>query len=116
MDVETKKSNRTFEIPAVPPHGTLGQFSFAPATQTTIVTTTTTTTTTFPPFAIKAPKHLEELDPEEFPLASNPTPSILKKFHFEVDGKSAYFEEAEHPEHRVNQVSSNVSRRNCALG
>jgi len=25
--------------------------------------------------------------------------------NFEVDGKSAYFEEAEHPELRINQVS-----------
>jgi len=62
MDLENKKPSRGFEIPALPPHGMLGQFSFAPATHTTVVTTTTTTTTTFPPFAIKAPKHREELD------------------------------------------------------
>lgn len=74
---------------------TLGQFSYGPATQTTVVTTTTTTTTQFPPLMLKAPKHLRDLDPKMYPLAASPTPKSIKKLSFEVDGKSTTFEEAE---------------------
>src|ERR1700743_912835 len=42
----------------VDPYTTLGQLSYAPATQTTIVTTTTTTTTTFPPLVMRPPRNL----------------------------------------------------------
>jgi len=105
MDREHRKIITGFEVPAVPPHGVLGQFSYAPATHTTVVTTTTTTTTTFPPFSVSAPKGLLELDPEQYPLAHKPTPSVVKKVAFKVDGKSAYFEEAEDTELRVRQVS-----------
>lgn len=73
----------------------LGQFSFAPATQTTVVTTTTTTTTSFPPLMIKAPHHLYELDSKLYPLASTPTPKSIKRFCFDVGGKPTYFNEAE---------------------
>lgn len=73
----------------------LGQFTFAPATQTTVVTTTTTTTTSFPPLMIKAPHHLHELDSTLYPLASSPTPKSIKRFCFDVGGKPTYFNEAE---------------------
>lgn len=86
-------------------HDALGQFSYAPAIQTTVVTTTTTTTTAFPPFAVPAPRGLQELDPEQYPLAFKPTPLIIRKLQFDVNGKSAYFEEAEDPELRVQEVS-----------
>ncbi|MCJ1472202.1 SCF ubiquitin ligase complex subunit cdc4 [Lambiella insularis] len=76
-------------------HEVLGQFSFAPATQTTIVTTTTTTTTSFPPLMLKAPVHLYELDPKLYPLAASPTPSTLKKLKFELGGRPTIFCEAE---------------------
>lgn len=72
-----------------------GQFTFAPATQTTVVTTTTTTTTSFPPLMIKAPHHLHDLDPKLYPLASSPTPKSIKRFCFHIGGKPTYFNEAE---------------------
>ena len=74
---------------------TLGQFSYGPATQTTVVTTTTTTTTKFPPLMLKAPKHLRDLDPKIFPLAASPTPKSIKKLSFEVEGRPTTFEEAD---------------------
>ncbi|MCJ1401512.1 SCF ubiquitin ligase complex subunit cdc4 [Xylographa trunciseda] len=76
----------------------LGQFSFAPATQTTIVTTTTTTTTSFPPLMMKAPNHLYQLDPKLYPLAASPTPSTLKKLKFNLEGKPTLFHEADDAE------------------
>lgn len=77
------------------PDDVLGQFSFAPATQTTVVTTTTTTTTSFPPLKIKAPSNLHELDPKLYPLASAPTPQSMKRFCFDVGGKPTVFREAD---------------------
>lgn len=74
---------------------TLGQFSFAPATQTTVVTTTTTTTTRFPPFMMRAPRRMQDLDPELYPLASTPTPSSLRNISFDLEGKQTIFREAE---------------------
>ncbi|KAL9106406.1 MAG: hypothetical protein Q9227_008548 [Pyrenula ochraceoflavens] len=74
---------------------TLGQFSFAPATHTTVVTTTTTTTTKFPPFMMPAPKRLRDLDPKLYPLASTPTPESLRNISFEVEGKTTVFREFE---------------------
>ena len=74
---------------------TLGQFSFAPATQTTVVTTTTTTTTRFPPFVMRAPRRMQDLDPKLYPLASTPTPSSLKNISFDLEGKQTIFREAE---------------------
>lgn len=74
---------------------TLGQFSFAPATQTTVVTTTTTTTTRFPPFVMRAPRRMQDLDPKVYPLASTPTPSSLKNISFDLQGKKTIFREAE---------------------
>ncbi|KIX96603.1 uncharacterized protein Z520_07869 [Fonsecaea multimorphosa CBS 102226] len=73
----------------------LGQFSFAPATQTTVVTTTTTTTTKFPPFIIRPLRRTKDLDLKQYPLAASPTPAGLKKIHFEIGGKHTIFREAE---------------------
>ncbi|OQV03310.1 WD domain-containing protein [Cladophialophora immunda] len=73
----------------------LGQFSFAPATQTTVVTTTTTTTTNFPPFIIRPVRRTKDLDLKQYPLAASPTPAGLKKIHFEIGGKHTIFREAE---------------------
>ncbi|KIW93160.1 uncharacterized protein Z519_05765 [Cladophialophora bantiana CBS 173.52] len=73
----------------------LGQFSFAPATQTTVVTTTTTTTTKFPPFLMRPPRQMKDLDLKQYPLAASPTPTSLKKIHFEIGGKHTIFREAE---------------------
>ncbi|MCJ1432932.1 SCF ubiquitin ligase complex subunit cdc4 [Xylographa pallens] len=80
------------------PGRVLGQFSFAPATQTTIVTTTTTTTTSFPPLMMRAPNHLYQLDPKLYPLAASPTPSTLKKLKFSIEGKPTLFREADDAE------------------
>ncbi|KAK4935664.1 SCF ubiquitin ligase complex subunit cdc4 [Elasticomyces elasticus] len=73
----------------------LGQLSFAPATQTTVVTTTTTTTTKFPPFLMRPPRQMQELDLKQYPLAGSPTPVSLRKIHFEIGGKQTIFSEAE---------------------
>ncbi|KAJ9614525.1 SCF ubiquitin ligase complex subunit cdc4 [Cladophialophora chaetospira] len=73
----------------------LGQFSFAPATQTTVVTTTTTTTTKFPPMLMKQPRRMQDLDLKHYPLAAAPTPPGLRKIHFELGGKQTVFQEAE---------------------
>lgn len=89
----TRSSNQQFQDPSS--DDMLGQFSFAPATQTTVVTTTTTTTTSFPPLIMKAPHHLHELDPKLYPLAASPTPKTIKKFHFDVAGRPTFFSEAE---------------------
>ncbi|KAI9678841.1 MAG: SCF ubiquitin ligase complex subunit cdc4 [Caeruleum heppii] len=77
------------------PHATLGQFSYAPATKTTVITTTTTTTTAFPPFLLKSPRHLEALDPKQYPLAASPTPKTLKNLSFDLAGTPTHFREAD---------------------
>ncbi len=83
----------------------LGQFSYAPATQTTVVTTTTTTTTKFPPLMVKAPRHLHDLDPKQYPLASTPTPQSIKKLRFDVDGRPTMFQEADDTLDTLEKVS-----------
>ena len=77
----------------LPSGASLGQFSFAPATQTTVVTTTTTTTTNFPPLPIKPPRALKDLDPRLYPLAASATPASLKNFEFNLGGRSVVFNE-----------------------
>lgn len=84
--------------------GTVGRFSLAPATQTTVVTTTTKTTTSFPPFVVKAPKNLRDRDPETYPLAASPTPDIIKKIHLNLGGQHAIFEEQSNPARRLKEV------------
>lgn len=86
----------------------LGQFSYAPATQTTVVTTTTTTTTNFPPIMMKAPKHLYDLDPKLYPLASSPTPTSIKKLCFDVDGTPTLFQEADDTLETVEKVCERI--------
>lgn len=83
----------------------VGQFSFAPATKTTVVTTTTTTTTAFPPFIMRAPKHLLDRDPERYPLAATPTPRSIKRFRLDIGGQDALFEEANAAEDLMQNVS-----------
>ncbi|KAI9806056.1 MAG: SCF ubiquitin ligase complex subunit cdc4 [Piccolia ochrophora] len=97
MPVEARPEPATSrnDIDRVPQNGSLGQFSYAPATQTTVVTTTTTTTTSFPPLVLKPPRHLNDLDPKQYPLASSPTPPALKRLCFDLDGTPTCFREAE---------------------
>ena len=92
---QTTQKGALQPLEAIQPDDVLGQFSYAPATQTTVVTTTTTTTTNFPPIMMKAPKHLYDLDPKLYPLASSPTPTSIKKLCFDVDGTPTLFQEAD---------------------
>jgi len=91
-------------------YAALGQLSYAPATQTTVVTTTTTTTTSFPPLILRAPKHLYDRDPKQYPLAASPTPAAFKDFSFDVDGKPACFHEADDLEGSLLQVCFHLRR------
>lgn len=84
----------------------LGQLKYAPATQTTVVTTTTTTTTSFPPLLLKAPRHLHNRDPKQYPLAASPTPDGIRDFSFDVDGRPVCFSETDDLEGPLLQVSS----------
>lgn len=90
----------------IPPGSSVGQFSFAPATQTTVVTTSTTTTTNFPPLVIKPPRAAEDLDPKLYPLASAPTPASLKNLRFDLGGKSVVFNEPEDTTAALKEVRS----------
>jgi F-box and WD-40 domain protein CDC4 len=90
--------------------GSIGQFSFAPATRTTVVTTTTTTTTTFPPLFIKPPRATRELDPKLYPLASSPTPSSLRNVRFAIGDHSVVFNEPEDTAGAVNEVRLLIKR------
>ena len=92
---QTKQKESLQPLEGIRPDDVLGQFSYAPATQTTVVTTTTTTTTNFPPILMKAPQHLFDLDPKLYPLASSPTPISIKKLCFDVDGTPTLFQEAD---------------------
>ena len=87
-----------------PSQSSLAQLSYAPTVQTTVVTTTTTTTTSFPPFVLKAPRNLNARDPELYPLASTPTPCSLRKIQLNVDGRTAYFEEADDIDQKLKEV------------
>lgn len=88
----------------------IGQFSFAPATQTTVITTTTTTTTSFPPLMMKSPRNLHELDSKMYPLASSPTPNSIKRFCFDVGGKPTFFSEADDTRDTWEEVRLKRSR------
>ena len=87
-------------------HDVLGQFSYAPATQTTVVTTTTTTTTSFPPLVVKAPNHLHDLDRMSYPLAALPTPAVLRRLKFDVGGRSTIFQETTDAADALQKVCS----------
>ena len=90
----------------LPRNHQLGQFSFAPATQTTVVTTTTTTTTQFPPLLLKAPKGLQEPDPRLYPLATSPTPQVIKDLQFKLHGRPTIFREADDTQEAISTVSA----------
>jgi F-box and WD-40 domain protein CDC4 len=89
---------------AVDPYATMGQFSFAPATKTTVVTTTYTTTTTFPPLCINAPGSLGGRDPKEYPLAHVQAPESIRKILFDAGDELACFEEADAASRKVQEV------------
>ncbi|KAL9005370.1 MAG: hypothetical protein Q9188_001855 [Gyalolechia gomerana] len=97
----TKKKKET--VRPVEANDVLGQFSFAPATQTTVVTTTTTTTTTFPPLVIKAPRNVQDLDPVLYPLAKLRTPETLKNVRFTLGDRTAYFREADNASSKMDE-------------
>ena len=103
LDPSHEESRDSLEV-ILPPDSTVGQFSFAPATQTTVVTTTTTTTTNFPPFVMRPPRCLRNLDPKSYPLASSPTPDSLKEICFTMDGQSVTFREPEDCQGALEQV------------
>jgi F-box and WD-40 domain protein CDC4 len=88
----------------VDPYATMGQFSFAPATKTTVVTTTYTTTTTFPPLCVNAPGSLGGRDPKEYPLAHVQAPESIRKIYFDTGGELACFEEADAASSKVQEV------------
>ena len=87
-----------------PTTGSFGQFSFAPATQTTVVTTTTTTTTALPPLIIQPPRATKDLDTKLYPLAASPTPDSLRSIKFELGGKPVIFNEPEDTTNAINEV------------
>src|ERR1700753_3665531 len=93
-----------------PLYGNVCQLSYAPATKTTVVTTTTTTTTSFPPFLLPNPRTLRERDPKQYPLASTPTPSNLRRFSFNMGGHIACFEESSDVDAVLPDVSAHILR------
>jgi F-box and WD-40 domain protein CDC4 len=95
---------KTLHPEATDPYATLGQFSFAPATKTTVVTTTYTTTTTFPPLCVNAPGSLSLRDPKDYPLAHVQAPESIRKFYFESGGQLACFEEADTASGKMREV------------
>ena len=99
-----------------PASGSFGQFSFAPATQTTVVTTTTTTTTALPPLVIQPPRATRDLDTKLYPLAASPTPESLRNIKFELGGKPVIFNEPEDTTNAINEVRFCISRYHRALG
>ncbi|KAG4301687.1 hypothetical protein PCANB_001866 [Pneumocystis canis] len=86
---------------------TVAEFSFGPITHTTVVTTTTTTTTNFPPIVFYPPKKKHDFDSKQYPLCDAPTPSCLKRFCFDIDGKPAYFRESDNPHETIHEVMIN---------
>ena len=123
--LDSESLPNTVHTDTVDPYATLGQFSFAPATKTTVVTTTYTTTTTFPPMCINAPGSLSERDPKEYPLAHTQAPDSIRKIYFESGGELACFEEANNVPDKAQEVcfwgtqgctcSKDPSRHSCCL-
>ena len=74
---------------------TVAQVSFGPAIQQTVTTVTTTTSVSLPPLVIHPPKHLDERDPKQYPLAFSPTPAYLKRFCTDIHGQPIRFVEGE---------------------
>ncbi|KAF1834338.1 WD40 repeat-like protein [Decorospora gaudefroyi] len=103
----SKPSGRSADsVSKMDPYATMGQFSFAPATKTTVVTTTYTTTTTFPPLCVNAPRSLSERDAKDYPLAHVQAPESIRKFYFESGGELACFEEASAASDQVQEQKS----------
>lgn len=106
-------ASRSQESPAIglaapaASHNVVAKVAYAPTIQTTVVTTTTTTTTSFPPFIMPAPRNLLERDPEVYPLAATPTPQELRKIHFQINGQTAEFEEADNGQDALQEVCLN---------
>ena len=105
--------SKTVPTDQIDPYATMGQFSFAPATKTTVVTTTYTTTTTFPPLCINAPGNMSERDPKEYPLAHTQAPESIRKFYFESGGALACFEEAHAVSDKVQEVCFAATQRHA---
>lgn len=103
-----KEQKSSIPLEEIQPEDALGEFSYAPATQTTVVTTTTTTTTKFPPLRMKAPQYLYELDPKQYPLASSPTPQSIKKLRFDFEGRQIMFQEADDTYEAVEKVRDSL--------
>ena len=100
---------------AAVPHLTAGQFSFAPATQQTTITTTTTTTVSLAPLMIRPPQDLLQRDPKQYPLAFSPTPASMKRFGFELAGRSTLYQEAEEADefvHRYDEQQAELQASN----
>ncbi|CAJ0832421.1 1024_t:CDS:10 [Entrophospora sp. SA101] len=87
---------------------TVATISLAPTTTTTVVTTTTTTTTSFPPLLLNPPPLPKHLDPKEYPLADTPTPPVLKRFCFDLNGQPAYIREHEDTEEQLLKALYNM--------
>lgn len=111
---QTMQKGALQPLEGIRPDDVLGQFSYAPATQTTVVTTTTTTTTNFPPIMMKAPQHLYDLDPKLYPLASSPTPTSIKRLCFDVDGTPTLFQEADDTLETLEKVCQPIKILLCA--
>jgi hypothetical protein len=90
------------------PEDVLGQFSHAPATQTTTVVTTTTTITNLSPLWMKAPQHLYYLDQKLVLFAASPTPYPIKELCFDVDGRPTLFQEADKTLQTLEEVSASI--------
>ena len=95
-------------------HATIGQFSFAPATRTTVVTTTYTTTTTLAPMRINA-KSLAERDPKEYPLAHVRAPESIRKIYFDAGGEVGLFEEADDAPRKAQEVCQPAGSGICLV-
>ncbi|CAK1364437.1 unnamed protein product [Cercospora beticola] len=112
----THTSTATTMMP--PEHSTMAQMSFGPATQQTVTTVTTTTTVSLPPLVMKPPKDLYDRDPKQYPLAFTPTPSSIKRFCFDVNGRPTVFHESEDPAEtmrRYKQLQAQIHRSNGSI-
>ncbi|KAM3416648.1 Cell division control protein 4 [Cercospora zeina] len=101
-----------------PEHSTMAQMSFGPATQQTVTTVTTTTTVSLPPLVMKPPKDLYDRDPKQYPLAFTPTPSSIKRFCFDINGRPTVFHESEDPTEtmrRYKQLQAKIHRSNGSI-
>ncbi|BFZ60530.1 SCF ubiquitin ligase complex subunit cdc4 [Saitoella coloradoensis] len=107
---EQKQSQDMEEEEAVLEVPSVGQWTLTPTVKTTTTVTTTTTTTTYPPLVLKPPKKRPELDARQYPLRDAPTPTSLRSFSFELDGKVSKFEESGDPERSIVQLQESISR------